>query len=149
VVDDYAHHPTEVAAALAAARARAPEARLVAVFQPHLYSRTRDFHRAFGEALSASDEAWLTAIYPAREAPIAGVDSGLVAAAARAAGAPGVVEHPELSTLAAALADAVQPGDLVLTLGAGSVDRVGPELLRILGSRGPNAAGSTTGGGHA
>ncbi len=149
VVDDYAHHPTEVAAALAAARARAPERRLVAVFQPHLYSRTRDFHRAFGEALSAADVAWVTAIYPAREEPIAGVDAGLVAAAARASGAPGVVEHPELSTLAAAIAGAVQPGDLVLTLGAGSVDRVGPELLRILGSKGPNGAGTGTGGSHA
>jgi UDP-N-acetylmuramate--alanine ligase len=133
VVDDYAHHPTEVAAALEAARAAAPGARIVAVFQPHLFSRTRDFHRAFGQALAAADMVWLTDIYPAREAPLPGIDAGLVARSAREAGAAEVHLHGPLETLASAVAPSLRPGDLCLTLGAGSIENVGPELVRLLG----------------
>src|SRR5690606_23546243 len=84
-VDDYAHHPTEITATLAAARAAYPGRRIVAVFQPHLYTRTRDFADAFGRALAGADVAWVTDIYPAREAPIPGVTGELVARAVEAA----------------------------------------------------------------
>jgi UDP-N-acetylmuramate--alanine ligase len=87
VVDDYAHHPTEIEATLAAARAAYPGRRLVAAFQPHLFSRTRDFAAAFGRALAAADAVFLTEIYPARERPIEGVTAGLVADAAARRGA--------------------------------------------------------------
>src|SRR6185369_13752923 len=78
VVDDYAHHPTEIAATLAAARGTFPGRRILAAFQPHLYTRTRDFSTEFGTALAAADAVFLTEIYPAREQPIAGVDAGLI-----------------------------------------------------------------------
>lgn len=131
VVDDYAHHPTEIRATLAAARAAFPGRRLVAAFQPHLYSRTRDFATEFGAALAGADVIYLTEIYPARERPIDGVSASLIERAAREAG--GAIgwrgERPEL---AAALAQAVQAGDVVLTIGAGDITRTGPELLARL-----------------
>jgi len=139
VVDDYAHHPTEVAAALSAARAAAPDARLVAVFQPHLYSRTRDFHAAFGEALASADVVWITAIYPAREDPLPGVDAGMVERSTRAAGAGEVHLHPSLETLAEAVAASLRPGDLCLTLGAGSIEGVGPGIVERLRHGGSHA----------
>ncbi|MFP4623124.1 MAG: UDP-N-acetylmuramate--L-alanine ligase, partial [Gemmatimonadota bacterium] len=98
VIDDYAHHPTEVEVTLAAARDRYPGRRLVAVFQPHLYSRTRDHWRAFGRTLAAADVVWVTDVFPAREAPIEGVTGELVVSAARQAGAR-VVYHPGLDGL--------------------------------------------------
>jgi len=128
VIDDYAHHPTEIRATLAAARASFPGRRIVAAFQPHLYSRTRDFAREFGEALSLADLVFLTEIYPAREAPLPGVSTSLVADAARRAGAS-VVWRGERGDLAAALASSVRDGDVVLTLGAGDITRTGGELL--------------------
>ena len=131
VVDDYAHHPTEVAATLAAARAAYPGRRLVVAFQPHLFSRTRDFADAFGAALAAADALFLADIYPARETPLPGVTSALIADAARAAGRTPAWMGAR-SDLAAALADGVQPGDVVLTVGAGDVTRTGPELLARL-----------------
>ncbi|WP_425152700.1 UDP-N-acetylmuramate--L-alanine ligase [Candidatus Palauibacter sp.] len=85
VFDDYAHHPTEVAASIAALREAHPDARLTVVFQPHLFTRTRDFAGAFADALSAADEARVLPVYPAREAPIPGVGSGLITGAAPAA----------------------------------------------------------------
>jgi UDP-N-acetylmuramate--alanine ligase len=131
VVDDYAHHPTEIRATLAAARAAFPGRRLVAAFQPHLYSRTRDFAVEFGAALAAADVIYLTEIYPARERPIDGVSASLIERAAREAG--GAIgwrgERPEL---AAALAQVVRTGDVVLTIGAGDITRTGPELLARL-----------------
>jgi len=131
VVDDYAHHPTEVAATLAAARAAYPGRRLVVAFQPHLFSRTRDFADAFGGALATADALFLADIYPARETPLPGVTSALIADAARAAGRTPAWMGAR-SDLAAALADGVQPGDVVLTVGAGDVTRTGPELLARL-----------------
>lgn len=136
VVDDYAHHPTEVAAAVAAARDAFPGARLVVVFQPHLYSRTRDFAPEFGAALSRADQVWVTDVYPAREAPLEGVDAGLVAAAVAAGpGAAQVEVHPELETLAGAVAARLGTGDVCLVLGAGSVEVVGPRVLAGLEAR--------------
>ncbi|HEX6937776.1 MAG TPA: UDP-N-acetylmuramate--L-alanine ligase [Longimicrobiales bacterium] len=124
-VDDYAHHPTEIEATLAAARGAYPERRLVAVFQPHLYTRTRDFAEAFGRALAAADAVWVADVYPAREAPIPGVTGALVADAARAAGAADVHYYADVAALRDALARALRPGDLCLTLGAGDIDETG------------------------
>jgi UDP-N-acetylmuramate--alanine ligase len=132
VVDDYAHHPTEVEATLAAARASFPERRIVAVFQPHLYSRTHDFHEEFGVALAAADVVWLTDVYPAREEPIPGVDGELVAESTRAAGHSDVRYEPSLEALPAAVAASLRAGDLCLTLGAGSIEHTGPAILEAL-----------------
>jgi UDP-N-acetylmuramate--alanine ligase len=143
VVDDYAHHPSEIAASVAAAREVHPSGRLVVVFQPHLFSRTRDFAREFGEALALADVVWVTDVYPARELPIPGVDGGLVARETSAAferKAPAALrpqggevhDHRELRTLAEAVAASLRPGDLCLTLGAGSIEATGPEILRRL-----------------
>ncbi len=135
VVDDYAHHPTEIEATLHAARATWSGRRLVVAFQPHLFSRTRDFSREFGVALAGADQVWITDVFPAREAPIPGVTGELVAEAARAAGAADVRYHAPLDGLADALADHVSAGDVVLTLGAGSVEALGPELLERMEAR--------------
>ncbi|HEY0996031.1 MAG TPA: UDP-N-acetylmuramate--L-alanine ligase [Gemmatimonadaceae bacterium] len=133
VIDDYAHHPTEIAATLAAARGAFPGRRIVAAFQPHLFSRTRDFAREFGEALAGADTVFLTEIYAAREAPIPGVSSALVAdAVGRAGGA--LAWRGERPALAPALAGAAREGDVVLLMGAGDITHTGPELLaRIQG----------------
>ncbi|MXW10659.1 MAG: UDP-N-acetylmuramate--L-alanine ligase [Gammaproteobacteria bacterium] len=133
VVDDYAHHPTEIAAAIAAARGSFPGARLVAVFQPHLFSRTRDFASQLGAALAAGDRIWVSDIYPAREAPIPGITGELVCDAVTAAQGGDGRYHPDLTTLPAALADTLRAGDVCLTLGAGSIESTGPALLRRLG----------------
>lgn len=133
VVDDYAHHPTEVRATIRAARAAAPDRRLVIAFQPHLFTRTRDLAGEFADALGEADDVFLLDIYPAREQPIAGVTSDLVANAMRRAGrAPSWRGGRE--SLTAALAPVVRAGDLVITMGAGDVTRCGPELLRALGN---------------
>jgi UDP-N-acetylmuramate--alanine ligase len=135
IIDDYAHHPTEIAATLAAARGAFPGRRIVAAFQPHLYSRTRDFAVEFGQALARSDAIFLTEIYPAREQPIAGVTSSLIERAARDAG--GILAwRGNRMQLAAALARSVRNGDVVLTLGAGDITRTGPELLTCLTTAG-------------
>ena len=134
VVDDYAHHPTEIAATLAAARRANPGRRLVAVFQPHLFSRTRDFHRDFGRALGAADVVWVADVYPAREEPIAGVDGGLVAGAVTGS-AVRVAYHAELATLAPAVAERLSPGDVCVVMGAGSIGDAAREILALLAAR--------------
>ena len=131
VVDDYAHHPTEVAATIAAARAAFPGRRIVAAFQPHLYSRTRDFAGDFAQALALADVSLLTAIYPARELPIPGVTSALIAVPLVQRGCPPAWVG-ERSALAEALVAIVREGDVVITLGAGDITRTGPELLHRL-----------------
>ncbi|HSM61855.1 MAG TPA: UDP-N-acetylmuramate--L-alanine ligase [Longimicrobiales bacterium] len=133
VVDDYAHHPTEIRATLEAARATFPGARIVAAFQPHLYSRTRDFHAEFGQAMAAADVVWVTDVFPAREIPIPGVSGALVARAAEAAGAREVHYLERIEELAPALARELRDGDVLLTLGAGSVERLGGDVLQRLG----------------
>ena len=132
VYDDYAHHPTEVAATIAAARTLAPR-RLVAVFQPHLFSRTRELARAFGAALSAADVIVVVPVYGARESArdFPGVDGHLVAAAT--ADAPGrrpVAWIPGLDLAAEYLRSILAPGDLCLAMGAGDVDALGRALVR-------------------
>jgi UDP-N-acetylmuramate--alanine ligase len=141
VIDDYAHNPPKVAAALAAARL-GPWKRVVAVFQPHLYSRTRLFAADFGRALAAADLAVVTDVYAAREDPEPGIDGALVAGAAKHA-RPDLdcVYEPDRTALAARVASLVEPGDLVLTLGAGDITTLADELAPLLGSPGGGGAG--------
>ena len=129
IVDDYAHHPTEVAAAIDAARAQSP-ARVVVCFQPHLYSRTAALAARFGEALAGADEAVVTEIYGAREQPVEGVTAKLVvdALAERRPGMP-LAYEPTLEEAADYLRARMRSGDMVLTVGAGDVRRVGDLLL--------------------
>jgi len=140
IVDDYAHHPTEVRATLAAARQAFPRRRMVAVFQPHLFSRTALHGEALGEALAAADVVVVAPIYAAREQPLPGVTAEIVARGAVRAGAAttAVRERAALSDWVARL---VRPADVVLTLGAGDITRVGPELLEILGKRDAGSEG--------
>ena len=131
VVDDYAHHPTELAATLAAAREAYPGRRIVVAFQPHLFSRTRDFAQEFGAALAQADVVALCDIYPAREQPMPGVTSKLIADAAAKAGKSPAWEGPRTQA-AEALAGMVRDGDVVFTVGAGDITKTGPELLALL-----------------
>lgn len=142
VVDDYGHHPTEIAAVIAAARAGIGR-RVVIVFQPHRYSRTRDLLDAFGDALGAADEVVLTDIYAAGEAPIAGVTIEGVEAAVRRTGAS-VRVVKSLDDLPRAVAAAARPNDLVITLGAGSIGSVPDRILEELSHRAssPNTEGA-------
>lgn len=126
VVDDYAHHPTEVSAVLSAARTAAGEHRVHAIFQPHLFSRTQTFASEFGEALSAADTALVLEIYPARERPLPGVTAHLL-------GHP--VHTPDSAVQH--IAQIAQPGDLVLTLGAGDVTHLGPAVVAALEEQHP------------
>jgi UDP-N-acetylmuramate--alanine ligase len=134
IVDDYAHHPTEVRATLEAARQAFPRRRLVAVFQPHLFSRTASHGDALGRELAAADVVVIAPIYASREQPIPGVTADIVVRGAIRAGAAttAVRERAALSDWVASLA---QAGDVVLTLGAGDITRVGPELIALLGKR--------------
>jgi UDP-N-acetylmuramate--alanine ligase len=131
VYDDYAHHPTEVAAQLRAARAVAGDGRLVVAFQPHLYSRTREFADGFGRALGLADEVVVMEVYGAREDPVPGVTGAMVAEAVPLP-ADRVHFEPSWSAAAPALARRARPGDLVMTMGAGDVSMVGPEVLAAL-----------------
>lgn len=133
VFDDYAHHPTEVAAALDAARSVAGSGRVIACFQPHLFSRTQTFRAEFAQALAKADVVVLCPIYPAREDPIPGVTTELIGDLLSSAPA-----HPEVQ-LVATLAEAsdvvsqvARPGDLVVTIGAGDVTSVGPATVAKL-----------------
>ncbi len=129
IYDDYAHHPTEVAATIAAARTLAP-ARVVVAFQPHLYSRTRELAPAFGEALAAADLAVVLDVYPARERAqdFPGVSGASIVAAARAAGGEAVSE-PGFDAAETYLRAQLRAGDLCLAMGAGDVDALGRRLL--------------------
>lgn len=131
VIDDYAHHPTEVAATIAAARSLGP-GRVVAVFQPHLFSRTEAFATEFGEALATADTGVVADIYPAREHPddFPGVDSELVVAAAnRAAGGKGFARGGDLASTVRLVRGSLRAGDLCLLLGAGDVGMIARELI--------------------
>jgi len=131
IYDDYAHHPTEVAASLAALR-ELPHRRLIAVFQPHLYSRTKALAGRFGRALAAADEIGVLDVYPARERPVGPLEgvSGLDVAAAAADASRGrrVSWLVDLERAERALADRIGPGDLVVTIGAGDIFRLAERL---------------------
>jgi len=133
VYDDYAHHPTELDAVLRAAREVAGLGRIVAAFQPHRYSRTAAFTKALGHALGLADEVVVMDVYAAGEDPIPGVTGASVAAAVPLA--PGrVVFEPSWSAVAGLLAERARSGDVVLTLGAGDITMIGPEVLDLLGA---------------
>jgi UDP-N-acetylmuramate--alanine ligase len=132
VIDSYAHHPTELAADLAAARDVAAGGRVIAVFQPHLFSRTRIFAAAFGAALGQADEAVVLDIYAAREDPEPGVTGRLVSDAVPGGGA---VFAPDKAAVPALIAGLAKPGDLVLTMGAGDVTALGPKIVAALADR--------------
>jgi UDP-N-acetylmuramate--alanine ligase len=141
VFDDYAHHPTEVRAALTALRTVARQdgsghpaataGRSIVVFQPHLYSRTKAFAAQFGAALGSADEVFVLDVYAAREQPIAGVSGASVAEHVS------VPVHylPDFSSVAEKVAEAARPGDVVVTMGAGDVTMLGPEIIAALHAR--------------
>ena len=135
VVDDYGHHPTEIAAVLAAARTLGR--RIVVAFQPHRYSRTASLMDSFGPALSVADHVVLTDIYSAGEEPIAGVTLDTLGAAIRKSVAAPVDLVPRLDDVVAAIVRIVKPGDLVITLGAGSIGNVPDRLIAALESGAP------------
>ncbi|MBP2405736.1 UDP-N-acetylmuramate--L-alanine ligase [Streptomyces syringium] len=133
VIDSYAHHPTEMTADLEAIRGAAADARLLVVFQPHLFSRTQELGTEMGQALALADASVVLDIYPAREEPIPGVTSAVIIDAGRAAGADVRAEH-DMAAVAEVIAGMAQPGDLVLTMGAGDVTDLGPKILARLES---------------
>lgn len=132
VLDSYAHHPTELAADLRAARDIAEGGRVIAIFQPHLFSRTRIFAAEFGTALGLADEAVVLDVYAAREDPEPGVTGRLVADAVPGGRARFV---PDRERVAGVIAEIAEPGDVVLTMGAGDVTKLGPQLVETLRGR--------------
>ena len=145
VYDDYAHHPTEISATLAAVRTLLEQSglgRAVVVFQPHLYSRTKTFAADFGHALNAADEVFVLDVYGAREQPLAGVSGASIA------------EHvdvpvhylPDMSTVAVTVAAVAEPGDVVVTMGAGDVTMLAPEIVTALRLRANRSVPSRPGG---
>jgi len=131
VAEDYAHHPTEVASTLDAVRLVEPK-RIIGVFQPHLFSRTKFFREDFARVLGTIDRAIVTDIYPSREDPIPGVDSGIIVDAARAQGARNVSLVRDMNSVPELLASDLEPGDVVLVLGAGNINRIADPLLEAL-----------------
>jgi len=133
VVDDYGHHPTEIRATLAGARTSYPSRRIVAALQPHRYTRLRDNLEGFAASLDAADVVVVTDVYAAGEPPIPGVDAARLVELTKARLPDRLVIHePTLAGLPARLAAIAEPGDLVLTLGAGNITRAGPVLLELL-----------------
>ncbi len=140
VVDDYAHHEAEIAATLEGARQAYPGRRLIAVFQPHLFSRTAEHGPAMGRALAKADSVVVTEVYASRERPLPGVSGRVVADAAELAGAE-VHWVPERSAVPAALAGYLRGGDVVVTMGAGDITVTGRELVGLLARRGAGERG--------
>jgi UDP-N-acetylmuramate--alanine ligase len=132
VIDDYAHHPTEIIASLEGARSGF-DRRIIAVFQPHLFSRTRDFQEEFGQGFMDADILLVTDVYASRESAIEGVTGKLVADAALAAGHRNVTYEPDKRKLPELLKEIVQENDLVITYGAGDIHKAGSDLLAALG----------------
>ena len=133
VADDYAHNPTKVRSLLQGARQCWPESRIIAIFQPHRYSRTQTVGPQFAEAFDAADEVIITDLYGADEAPITGVDAGIIVRAVRSRRQVQFI--PDAAQVAAALEGHLRPGDLVLTIGAGDVWRIGDALVSRLRAR--------------
>lgn len=131
IVDDYAHHPTEIAATLQAAKETKP-ARLICVFQPHRYSRTQLLHEEFGKAFRSADLLVLTDVYAAGEAPIEGISGETILQEVRRQSGQSVVYLPEREKLASYLQKEIQEGDLVITMGAGDIYKTGEELVELL-----------------
>ena len=134
LVDDYGHHPTEIAATLSAAKSGWPDKRVVLVFQPHRYSRTRDLMDDFATVLSDADVLVLLDVYAAGEEPIAGADGRAMARAVRTRGAVEPVFVEALDDLQPVLLDLIQDGDMVLTMGAGDIGAYAANLPELLSS---------------
>lgn len=134
VVDDYAHHPTEVQATLSALKSGWPQKRVVAVFQPHLYSRTRDFHDEFGKSFLNADVLVVTEIYPAREEPIQGITGELIVNDAKSFGHKEAFYVIDKKQLPEFLMKLKKSGDIVVTLGAGDISKYGEEFISKLKS---------------
>jgi len=134
VIDDYGHHPTEIRATLAAAR-QCGFRRIHAVFQPHRYTRTRDLMNEFVTAFNDADSLFVLDIYPASEKPIEGITGAALARQIAEKGYRGAIYVPSFADAATAVAAQAQPGDMILTLGAGSVSQLGPMILEKLGER--------------
>jgi UDP-N-acetylmuramate--alanine ligase len=133
VIDDYAHHPTELRATLAAVKAGYPGRRIIVSFQPHTFTRTRDFAEEFGKALvEFADEIYLLDVYPAREEPIDGVTSDLIVQAARQAATTTVVPVSTVEELPSLILERLRPGDVVLTIGAGNITLAAPQIVQLL-----------------
>ena len=128
LVDDYGHHPSEVAATVAAARNAWPERRLVMAYQPHRYTRTRDLYEDFAKVLSTVDSLLLLEVYSAGEAPIAGADSRSLCRSIRARGQLDPIYVATPADLPAALADVLQDGDVLMTQGAGNIGALAKQL---------------------
>ncbi len=136
LIDDYAHHPTEIEATLTALRQRFPNRRLVVIYQPHLYSRTRDQLEGLIRSLSTADMVVITDIYPAREKPIPGVSASLIADGLLEGDHPPTLYVPIKEQIPHRLLPRLLPGDVVVTMGAGDIDKIAPVLLRRLEARG-------------
>ena len=134
LVDDYAHHPTEIAATLSASKNAWPEKRVVAVFQPHRYTRTRDLFEDFSQVLNECDVLIITEIYAAGEEPIAGADGRALCAAIRARGRVNPIFIEDVEQLGNNIQTILLDGDLVLTMGAGSIGRIASQLKETLGA---------------
>ena len=131
VVDDYAHHPTEIKATLKGAKS-GWKRRIITLFQPHLYSRTKDFHEEFGQVLLESDVLVVTDIYPAREKPLPGITGDLVCQSAKRLGHSEAFYVPKSEDAASFLRKMVKKNDMVITMGAGDIYKVGEKLLKLL-----------------
>lgn len=128
VIDDYAHHPTEVQATLGAARSGWPKRRIVAVFQPHLYSRTLELHNEFGASFFDAEVLVVADVYPSREKPIPGVSGNMIAETAKSTGHRSVHYVENKKNIPAKLKELVKPGDIIITMGAGDIYKYGEEF---------------------
>ncbi|MFC1514236.1 UDP-N-acetylmuramate--L-alanine ligase [candidate division KSB1 bacterium] len=129
IIDDYAHHPTEVKASLNAARSGWRDRKIKAIFQPHLFSRTRDFYKEFGEGFGDADSVIITSIYPAREKPIKGISGRMIADWAEKCGHKDVNYIPDKKDVIEYAADNAKPGDMIITLGAGDVWDISERII--------------------
>lgn len=136
VVDDYAHHPVEIHSTLNALRQRFPNRRIVFLYQPHMYSRTRDHLKDFIESLGRADFVVITDIYPAREKPIPGVSASLIAEGLLERESPPTLYIPVKEQIPTRIASYLKPNDVVVTMGAGDIDRIAPKLVNLLEGRG-------------
>ncbi len=135
LIEDYGHHPVEVAATLAAARGAFPGRRLVLAFQPHRYTRTRDCFEDFVEVMGRADVLWLSEIYAAGETPIAAADGRALSRAMRVAGHEALVFVDDIQKMAQVIADNAQAGDVVMCMGAGSIGQVPAKVLELVQQR--------------
>lgn len=132
VIDDYAHHPTEVQATLQAAQKGWPDRRVIAVFQPHLYSRTQELYKEFGLSFFDAEVLLITDVYPSREKPIEGITGKLIADTAEQYGHRSVIYEQDKTGIPQKLAEIAKPGDIIITMGAGDIYKYGEEFIELV-----------------